>query len=322
MDHGLFLEYTLHADGAHLVRVLGDTPCPALPDEVDGVPITQLGAYAFSASQHKIRPGGEVHTACIGEPPASAQPLCGSFLEQVRLPAGLQVMGNAAFYDCRRLEAVTLGPAIRSVGSDLFTNCRCLARFTVLAAPGDVTGLRPVLGTVQNDLRLTFEPAGEVLAALHYPEFWEELEENAPAHLFNRGIHGRGYHYRQCFARGVVDYAEYDSVFEVALAEEDPAMLAALALDRLRWPWALSETARTRYTEYLRRDPARAAEPLIRADDAEGLRALCGLGVFTRESLAAAERIAQAAERPQAMAVLTAHRRTAFGVKKKTYSFD
>lgn len=322
MEHGLILEYTLHADGAHLVRALGDTPCPVLPDAVEGVPFTQLGAYAFSASQHKIRPAGEVRTACVGDAPAAAQPLCGSFLRQVRLPAGLEVLGNAAFYDCRRLEAITLGAAVRSVGSDLFTNCRSLSRFTVQAAPGDATGLRPVLGSVQNDLRLTFEPEGRVLAALHYPEFWEELEENAPAHLFNRGIHGRGYHYRQCFARGAVDYAEYDSVFEVALAEEDPAMLAALALDRLRWPWALGDAARARYTDYLRGDPVRAAAPLIRADDSEGLRFLCGLGVFTRESLAQAERAAQAAERPQALAVLTAHRRAAFGVKKKTYSFD
>lgn len=42
MENGLILEYTLHPDGAHLVRALGETPCPALPDTLGGLPLVQL----------------------------------------------------------------------------------------------------------------------------------------------------------------------------------------------------------------------------------------------------------------------------------------
>ena len=73
MESGLILEYTLHPDGAHLVRALGETPCPALPDTLGGLPLVQIGDYAFSASQHKVLPKGEVHTAQIGTPPPAAQ---------------------------------------------------------------------------------------------------------------------------------------------------------------------------------------------------------------------------------------------------------
>ena len=96
MESGLILEYTLHPDGAHLVRALGETPCPALPDTLGGLPLVQIGDYAFSASQHKVLPKGEVHTAQIGTPPPAAQPLCGNFLQAVRLPQPLQVLDNAA----------------------------------------------------------------------------------------------------------------------------------------------------------------------------------------------------------------------------------
>ena len=172
MESGLILEYTLHPDGAHLVRALGETPCPALPDTLGGLPLVQIGDYAFSASQHKVLPKGEVHTAQIGTPPPAAQPLCGNFLQAVRLPQPLQVLGNAAFYNCRKLEQLSFGPQVRSVGSDLFTNCHQLTRFVMRSAPEAPTGLPPLLGALQTDLRLTFAPNGTVLAALRYPEYW------------------------------------------------------------------------------------------------------------------------------------------------------
>ena len=91
MESGLILEYTLHPDGAHLVRALGETPCPALPDTLGGLPLVQIGDYAFSASQHKVLPKGEVHTAQIGTPPPAArfilqnQPdFCSSFFSEVQ----------------------------------------------------------------------------------------------------------------------------------------------------------------------------------------------------------------------------------------------
>ena len=120
----------------------------------------------------------------------------------------------------------------------------------------------------------------------------------------------------------MVDYTAYDRTFEVALAEEDPTMLAELAFDRLRWPVALTEEAREQYTAYLAGHADLAAGRLIREEDDEGLQLLCSLSVFTVESLAQARQLAQQLEKPRAAALLLAHQRAAFAPKKKRYSFD
>src|SRR5699024_11705606 len=57
------------------------------------------------------------------------------------------------------------------------------------------------------------------------PEYQETLHENTPAHIFNHSIEGVGYRYRQCFAGGAVDWAEYDAAFLRADATEPPAAL-------------------------------------------------------------------------------------------------
>ena len=120
----------------------------------------------------------------------------------------------------------------------------------------------------------------------------------------------------------MVDYTAYDRTFEVALAEEDPTMLAELAFDRLRWPVALTEEARGQYTAYLAEHAFLAAGQLIREEDDEGLRFLCSLAVFTAQDLNQARQLAQRLEKPRAAALLLAHQRAAFAPKKKSYSFD
>ena len=36
------------ARGARVLRVLGDTPCPVVPDTVDGLPVVEIGPYCFA----------------------------------------------------------------------------------------------------------------------------------------------------------------------------------------------------------------------------------------------------------------------------------
>ena len=43
------------AGGARILRVLGDSPCPVLPDEIDGLPVTELGPYCFA--NRPVQPG-------------------------------------------------------------------------------------------------------------------------------------------------------------------------------------------------------------------------------------------------------------------------
>ncbi|MCF2558113.1 leucine-rich repeat protein [Fournierella massiliensis] len=321
MEQNLILRYTLHEDGAHLVQALGESPCLELPDTLGGRPVTQIGAYAFAQNPAKIRPEGPLLTETLGSP-AGAEPLCGRALVSVRLPGPVRILQSACFFDCRGLTELSAGPEIRALGSDLFTNCSKLSLLKIRSRPDRPTGLQKLLYALQNDLRVEFEEEGRVLAALHYPEFWEELEENAPAHIFNMGIHGQGYQYRQCFSQDVLNFAEYDRSFHPALAEGSHALLGLLALDRLRFPWDLKEEARAEYRDFLAREGDLAGKALISADQSEALDFLCGLRLLDEAAFGRLTAFAAEADKPAALALLMDHKHKTFGRAKKNYSFD
>lgn len=264
--------WTPAATGARVLRVFGDTPCPAVPAAVAGRPVTEIGPYCFSARRE---PEGGALWGPEGADGAPLHPLCGDFVQEVTLPQSVRALHNGAFYNCRRLRRVTAGPALRELGSDLFTNCRSLAVFCLLAAPDEPTGLKKLLAAAAGDIAAEFAPGGRVQARMFCPEYQETLHENTPAHIFNHSIEGVGYRYRQCFAGGVVDWAEYDAAFLRADATEPPAALCRVALGRLLFPFALGPAARAQYEDYLRShaDAALALAVQARAEAAVRLLA-------------------------------------------------
>ena len=173
------------AAGARVLRVLGDSPCPAVPETVEGLPVTEIGPYCFADKPVKAgarRSGADTHE------------ITGNFVEEVTLPDTVRTLHSAAFYNCRRLRRLSLGAGVEGLGSDLFTNCRSLARLCLRAAPDAPTGLKKLLGAISADITAEFDGA-----RLFYPEYSEFLDENTPAHIFNHNIEGEGYRMRQCF---------------------------------------------------------------------------------------------------------------------------
>ena len=71
----------------------------------------------------------------------------------------MRVLDSAAFYNCRRLRRVTLGPGVEGFGSDLFTNCRQLQTFRLRAAADAPTGLKKLLGAVSADITVELDGA-------------------------------------------------------------------------------------------------------------------------------------------------------------------
>ena len=123
--------------GARLLRLLGDTPCPAVPGTIEGLPVAELGPYCFA--DRPVRPGARR----TGD---DTHEITGNFVEEVTLPDTVRVLDSAAFYNCRRLRRVTLGPGVEGFGSDLFTNCRQLQTFRLRAAADAPTGLKSCWG--------------------------------------------------------------------------------------------------------------------------------------------------------------------------------
>ena len=332
---GLCLEYLPLPDGgARLVRLYGETPCPVLPAAVDGRPLTELGPYCFAPAQRPglMPPAGALRRwHAPGPAPEACLPprIAGSFLEQLTLPECLRVIGEAAFYDCRKLTCLRFGRQIGVVGSDAFTNTFALLHLQVCAAPGEATGLARVLACLPGELRAAFmgsEPAddtAEPLAVLWYPEYWEDIEET-PAHILLHTFSGRGYHYRQCFAAGAPAFAEYDAVLHQTGEGDAPATLAMLALERLRWPHALTRQAAEQYRAWLAAadHAALCAGRLLKLQDTGGLRALLALDVLDAAGLEQASALAARAENAEAAALLAAALRQKRAVAKKRYDFD
>jgi hypothetical protein len=362
---GLVLDYLPVAGGARLVRVYGDTPCVTLPEALPAaggapLPLCELGDYCFAETprglppaetllrctvdeqgrpqmQSRALPGPGEATGAAPCERAPLHPIAGRFLEELTLPDALRVIGSCAFYNCRALRRLGVGAQPLTAGSDLFLNAFALHEFTVRAAPDTPTGLFALLGRITGAVRVVFLPEGEGAprAALWYPEYWEDYEET-PAHILLHTFSGQGYHYRQCFLNNIVLWGEYDAVFAQGHDADDPATMAQLCFDRLRYPYNLSDAAAEQYRAFLAQPgrPGRnetqnallVLQAALAAQSTDAVRALLALDVMDEAALTAGAALAAKAEQPEAAALLTAaaHRRHADAQRaaKARYSFD
>lgn len=50
-------------DGARLLKVYGDTPCPVVPGQIEGLPVIEIGPYCF-AEKNRRRGSFPCRMAC------------------------------------------------------------------------------------------------------------------------------------------------------------------------------------------------------------------------------------------------------------------
>ena len=111
---GLTLDYIPCPGGARLGRVLGESPCPVLPETVDGLPLVELGDYCFAPQQRAsaLPPEESLCRYVVPGAPPCENRIGGSFLSQITLPGSLRCMASCAFYNCRSLTALQMGCSI------------------------------------------------------------------------------------------------------------------------------------------------------------------------------------------------------------------
>lgn len=194
------------------------------------------------------------------------------------------------------------------------------------AAPSAATGLFALVSLITSSVRALFWPpdADAPLAALWYPEYWEDYEET-PAHILLHTFSGQGYHYRQCFLNNAVLWAEYDAVFPQGHDADDPAIMAMLCLDRLRFPYQLAGRAAQEYRAFLAAHTGLVLPRLLKAQDLDALRALLALNVMDEAALAEAAALAARADCAEAAALLADAEyqlRAARPAGRKRYTFD
>ena len=302
---GLVLDYTVRDGAACLVRVYSGDPCPILPETVDGLPLTALGAYCFAPEQpaRALPPADALHRCTLPGGDPCDNRVGGNFLQEITLPRGLACIGSCAFYNCRKLAKLSLGAQVRTVGSDVFLNTFALTQITVQARPDGPCGLFEVLNSIVTDVRVLFRPEDTVLAAATYPEYWMDAEES-PAHIFLQTYAGQGYRYRQCFQGQVPEWGSYDAVLPQSSASNPARIMTQLALDRLRWPFALTDAARDAYRAYLKQQLPTCMKNLLRQQDTEALQALLALDLMDVTDLQAAAQQARQADNAAFAALL------------------
>lgn len=275
------------ADGARILKVDGTSPAVTLPPQLAGHPVTELGDYCFAdAGRHQEQHGQSPFTL-------SAK-LCGSYIESVSLPDTLLKIGNYAFYNCRNLSQLEFGSSLEAIGSDAFMNCHNLHRLSVRCLPSGRSGLRQILRQIPWDVEVSFlgnAPrngawrGGQAEAVIFYPEYYEAYDEIAPAHIFGCKIVGGGFRARQCFQDGAVDFAQYDTVFQKACAEESEQTLCRLTLCRLRYPVSLALGARQLYEDYIRAHGKTLCKQLIGARQLDTLLFLIKERLFSLQDM-------------------------------------
>lgn len=311
------LVFRRETEGVTLLRAETCDRQAALPEEIDGLPVTALGDHALTPG--RPAPEGEALLVTGGPP-------CGDWdnrqLEDLQLPASMRRVGDYALFNCTALKTLRLGDTVRYWGGGALMNCRTLDTFRITCTGHEGELMADLAGELPRELDMTLSYANGETARVLFPEYAEVFEENVPHHQFDFRIQGAGYPYHHCFARKEFHLRDYDQLWKGYLGMEyDPDCAMRLAWWRLRYPLELSETAAAGYWSYLTDNRQAAACWLLGRRDAAGLRFLLSRTVWEREPLAELCGIARKQGDTESLAVLleAQHRMTPAG---REASFD
>lgn len=254
-------------DGIRILRCFGYDGQAEIPEQIGGLPVTELGAYMCSETIRRQEPG-EKYLAEIAEAAAELEPcapelvaaealedgtpaLKGNDLRSVSLPSGLRKIGAYAFYNCENLERLEFFSSLKDLGAGLFTGCLGIGQLDIHMVPGVKSCLKEVLAELRQTLRVNcLDEQGRMLARLLFPEYYEESIENTPARILTQEMHGCGHRYRNAFSGTDFQYLTYDKLFPHIQVQEKPELVTELVLGRLMYPVQLSEERRRIYEEY------------------------------------------------------------------------
>lgn len=250
-----------------------------LPDEINGAPIVEIAPYAFSDT--KESEDDQIFLSEYASFYQNRKRLKTTDISEVRLPFGVREIGKYAFYRCRNLEKLILSDEIKEIGGGALTGCRGIREVEIHFRKGEQSALKSILDEVRFQIHAKLYMK-DAMADILFPEHYEEAVEDTPAkQLFTR-YHGSGGDYRQCFYNRELDYKKYDELLYRAAAEDTVETVTKMAIGRLRYPYKLSETAKSSYMKYLKNHLGEVLETLVKNEDMDSLSYLSGIKFFIR----------------------------------------
>lgn len=287
-----------------------------LPDEIHGEPIVGIAAYAFAENREEeegVSVWEHEDASLVGK----RNRICGTSVTEIWLPAQVREIGRYAFYRCRNLKRLILSDSLLDLGGGALTGCH-LEEVEIHFFHGERCCLKSIVDEMRYAIhtKLYYENG---MAQVLFPEHYEEAVENTPARILVTHHHGAGGYYRQCFYDRKLDYKKYDELLYHTVAEEQPDVAAELVLNRVRYPYQLSEEAQDAYDAYLREHVDVAADVLITAEDIEGLHFLSLGNYWTPEALEYAVKKATEEKKTEVLSFLMDEKHRCFPKKKKTF---
>lgn len=302
-----------------------------IPSRIADCPVTELGAYAFSAHLDRERLAQELEQGTVKiwneetkeQEPSELKPdrepeLQGIQVEAVSLPEGLRKIGPYAFYNCNALTELSFHSGLKDLGAGLFTGCHHLGKLTVNLDESETSCLKEILIEVPE--KIAVQVTGRMEARLLFPEFFEESVENTPARILMTHMHGSGMNFRNSFYMKKLDFRAYDACYYMAKAEESFDTVLEMTLDRLQYPVGLSEERRADYESWLRGHLQQAFESAVDNRDMDLLDWLTE-HEKPEDSLLSRMAVAAAADFPEGVAYLQ-DRLWASGHKQKQSALD
>lgn len=301
-----------------------------VPEEIEGLKVTGIAPYTFSAHMdetafQKALQAGKIKIYIPDSLQMDSLPpaLCGSAVTEVRFPESVTQVGRYCFYNCSNLQKLSFSGMLGDWGSGVFTGCHKVRNLTVSISSSRVSFLKSILDELPEELRVEYivEPVynaeGELCsnqgyANLVFPEFYEEGTENTPAKILGVRYHGMGMRYRNCFNNKIFDFRKYDNsaLFSLALSQESVQLMAEMAMNRLRYPYELSEQAAEMYREHIRCHGKDLIALLMKTRDLPGIRWLLDLAGKDQELIEALTEQASKMQFAEALSCLMEYHHT------------
>ncbi len=286
-----------------------------VPEEIQGIPVTELAPYAFSGDRRTIPGGMWTGNAPEGEEPPFLE---GERLKNLVLPATVKKAGAYAFYNCRNWESLTCYSSFQDIGAGAFTGCRKLSRLDMTMLPEEKRpGLREILAELPQEVHVTYR--GEQLTKLVFPAYYEDAVENTPARIVSVQVHGSGHFYRYCFDGRELQFKDYDAQFPNLVNMDREELAVEAAVGRLRYPFRLSEEAENGYREFLDSHRKGAAEWFLKQQDLGGLKWLLGVVDFSDDDLKQAIEAAGRLRAAEGLAALMEWKQKKYAPSRKRF---
>ena len=282
------IHYRVKNNTIEIIRCYGTDSRVVLPEEINGISVVSAAPYAFSAhkdDEEEAEVWESEDAVSFGE----ERLLAGEEVQEIVFPDALKEIGRYIFYGCKKLERLEFSDTLMQVGTGAFTGCSGLKELVIHQKKGIKACAKESLGELWQKIDVDFlyengEASGK-RAHMVFPEHYDEAVENTPARILFTEYHGSGTNYRQCFYNKELDFAEYDSLFDMAVVMDKLEVLVDMSFGRLRYPCQLSEKAKKQYEDYIRGNLKDIGEYLVESGNLNGLELLSRKKLWNREGL-------------------------------------